>query len=122
MTIKLGLEESLPEHLVGPFLWLIFGDANEAQSLLDHLADFCCDSDTLRRRRAIGGGRAPLRATLHMATLVAVRHQPVLKACYPRLVAAGKPKKVALTACMRKSGSFRSCATSISTMPSSRPS
>jgi predicted ATPase len=47
-------------------------------------------------------GRAPLRATLYMATLVAVRHNPVLKTFYERLVAAGKAKKVALTACMRQ--------------------
>ena len=55
-----------------------------------------------RGRRAIWGGRAPLRATLYMATLVAVRHNPVLNAYYVRLLAAGKVKKVALVACMRK--------------------
>ena len=66
------------------------------------VAPFHCDSGTLRGRRTIWGGRAPLRATLYMATLVAVRHNPVLKAFYERLVAAGKAKKVALTACMRK--------------------
>jgi transposase len=66
------------------------------------VAPFNCDSGTLRGHRAIWGGRAPLRATLYMATLVAVRHNPVLKACYERLLAAGKAKKVALVACMRK--------------------
>jgi transposase len=66
------------------------------------VAPFNCDSGTMRGRRAIWGGRAPLRATLYMATLVAVRHNPVLKACYERLLAAGKAKKVALVACMRK--------------------
>jgi transposase len=66
------------------------------------VAPFNCDSGTLRGRRAIWGGRAPLRATLYMATLVAVRHNPVLRACYARLLAAGKAKKVALVACMRK--------------------
>ena len=66
------------------------------------VAPFNCDSGTMRGRRAIWGGRAPLRATLYMATLVAVRHNPVLKAFYERLLAAGKAKKVALTACMRK--------------------
>jgi len=60
-----------------------------------------CDSGTMRGRRAIWGGRAPLRATLYMATLAAVRHNPVLKACYERLLAAGKAKQVALVACMR---------------------
>ena len=66
------------------------------------VAPFNRDSGTLRGHRTIWGGRAPLRATLYMATLVAVRHNPVLKAFYARLLAAGKAKKVALTACMRK--------------------
>ena len=66
------------------------------------VAPFNCDSGTMRGRRAIWGGRAPLRATLYMATLVAVRHHPVLTTCYERLLAAGKAKKVALVACMRK--------------------
>jgi transposase len=66
------------------------------------VAPFNCDSGTMRGRRAIWGGRAPLRATLYMATLVAVRHNPVRKAFYERLLAAGKAKKVAWTACMRK--------------------
>ena len=66
------------------------------------VAPFNCDSGTLRGHRAIWGGRAPLRATLYMAALVGVRHNPVLKVCYERLRAAGKAKKVALVACMRK--------------------
>jgi transposase len=60
------------------------------------------DSGTLRGSRTIWGGRAPVRATLSMSTLVAVRYNPVLKAFYERLRAAGKVAKVALTACMRK--------------------
>ena len=48
------------------------------------------------------GGRRQLRAALYMATLVATRHNPTLRACYERLLAADKAKKVALTACMRK--------------------
>lgn len=60
------------------------------------------DSGTLRGRRTVWGGRAPVRAALYMATLVASRHNPRLRACYQRLLAAGKPKKVALVACMRK--------------------
>jgi len=66
------------------------------------VAPFNRDSGTLRGHRTIWGGRAPLRATLYMATLVAVRHNPVLKTFYERLLAAGKAKKVALVACMRK--------------------
>jgi transposase len=60
------------------------------------------DSGILRGSRTIWGGRAPVRATLYMSTLVAVRYNPVLKAFYDRLRAAGKVAKVALTACMRK--------------------
>lgn len=60
------------------------------------------DSGTRRGRRTIWGGRAQVRAALYMATLVATQHNPVVRAFYQRLVAAGKPKKVALTACMRK--------------------
>lgn len=66
------------------------------------VAPFNRDSGTLRGHRVIWGGRAPLRATLYMATLVAVRHNAVLHAHYERLLAAGKAKKVALVACMRK--------------------
>jgi transposase len=66
------------------------------------VAPFNGDSGTMRGRRTIWGGRAHVRATLYMGTLVAVRHSPVLKASYERLLAAGKAKKVALTACMRK--------------------
>ncbi len=58
------------------------------------------DSGTLRGRRTVWGGRARVRAVLYMATLVAVRHNPVLRAFYDRLRTAGKPPKVALTACM----------------------
>jgi transposase len=60
------------------------------------------DSGTRRGRRTNWGGRAPGRAVLSRSTLVAVKHNPVLKAFYVRLGAAGKAKKVALTACMRK--------------------
>lgn len=60
------------------------------------------DSGTLRGQRKIWGGRAPVRAAIYMAALTAAKHNPVLRAHYARLVAAGKPKKVALVACMRK--------------------
>lgn len=60
------------------------------------------DSGQLRGRRMVYGGRAPVRAVLYMATLAAIRHNPPIRTFYERLVAAGKPKKVALTACMRK--------------------
>ena len=53
-------------------------------------------------QRHIWGGRVAVRAVLYMATCTAVRHNPVLRALYQRLVASGKRKKVALVACMRK--------------------
>ena len=66
------------------------------------VAPFNRDSGTFRGKRKVWGGRGPLRTTLYMATLVATRHNSVLRAFYQRLCAAGKPKKVALIACMRK--------------------
>jgi transposase len=56
----------------------------------------------MKGRRTIWGGRAPVRAVLYMAALVAVRHNPLLRTFYQRLVATGKAKKLALTAAMRK--------------------
>jgi len=60
------------------------------------------DSGRWRGKRVVWGGRANVRAALYMPTVVAVRWNPVLREFYQRLVAAGKPKKVALVACMRK--------------------
>jgi transposase len=56
------------------------------------------DSGTLRGRRSIWGGRAEVRAALYMGALVAARRNPAIKEFYERLLAAGKPKKVALVA------------------------
>ena len=60
------------------------------------------DSGTMRGKRTIFGGRPQVRKVLYMAALVATRFNPVIKTFYQRLLAAGKPKKVALTACARK--------------------
>jgi transposase len=60
------------------------------------------DSGQYRGRRRTWGGRAPVRATLYMAAVASLRCNPVIRAFYDRLCAAGKPKKLALTACMRK--------------------
>jgi transposase len=60
------------------------------------------DSGTMRGRRFVQGGRAGVRAVLYMAALVATKRNPVIRAFYARLLAAGKPKKLALVACMRK--------------------
>lgn len=66
------------------------------------LAPLNRDSGKFRGVRHIAGGRGRVRAILYMATLVATRWNPVMKPLYKRLLAAGKPKKVALVACMRK--------------------
>lgn len=66
------------------------------------LAPFTRQSGQWRGKSFIGGGRASVRAALFMAALVAARHNPVLKAFRDRLVAAGKPKIVAIVATMRK--------------------
>ena len=60
------------------------------------------DSGTLRGKRTVWGGRATLRAALYMAALVATKRNPIIAAFYQRLLEAGKVKKVALVACMRK--------------------
>lgn len=60
------------------------------------------DSGQMRGQRTIWGGRADVRRTLYMATLTAVRHNPILKTHYERLLTTGKRKKAALVACMRK--------------------
>jgi transposase len=66
------------------------------------VAPFNQDSGKKRGKRRIFGGRTSVRSVLYMATLSAVKHNPVIKKFYNRLLAKGKLKKVALTACMRK--------------------
>lgn len=66
------------------------------------VAPYNRDSGSKRGQRRIFGGRASVRRVLYMATLSATRHNPVIRDFYQRLLEAGKPKKVALTACMRK--------------------
>ena len=95
---------------VGPVLTrTLLGDVPELGRLngkqiaaLIGVAPFNWDSGAHRGTRHIAGGRAPVRAVLYMATVAAVRCNPVLRAFFQRLCAAGKPKKVALIACMRK--------------------
>jgi len=66
------------------------------------VAPFNRDSGKQRGKRRIFGGRGSVRSVLYMATLSAIRHNPVIKKFYHRLLEKGKLKKVALTACMRK--------------------
>jgi len=60
------------------------------------------DSGQFRGKRMTGGGRGEIRSLMHMPTLAAIRHNPVIRKYYQRLVSAGKIKMVAVTACMRK--------------------
>ena len=79
------------------------GTLNRKQiAALVGVAPFNRDSGPRRGKRSVWGGRSRVRATLYMAALSAGRYNPVLRVFYQRLLAAGKPKKVALTACMRK--------------------
>jgi transposase len=71
-------------------------------SALVGVAPFNRDSGHFRGRQSTWGGRAEIRTTLYMAALAATRHNPVIRGFYQRLLHAGKPKKVALVACMRK--------------------
>ena len=74
----------------------------KAVASLAGVAPFARDSGLMRGRRTIWGGRAAVRSALYMATLVATRHNPVIRSFYQRLLANGKAKKLAITACMRK--------------------
>jgi transposase len=92
-TVALTLLAHLPE--------LGQGSAKRIATLVG-LAPLNRDSGAWRGTRAIWGGRRQVRSALSMAALVGVRHNPVLRAFSEQLVARGKPKKVALTACMHK--------------------
>ncbi len=79
------------------------GELNNREiSALVGVAPINRDSGRLRGKRRIQGGRANIRTVLYMATLSAIQCNPVLKAFYRKLLAQGKHKKVAITACMRK--------------------
>ena len=96
-----GVGPVLSRTLMSPLPEL--GDLNRKEiAALVGVAPFNRDSGTWRGRRTIWGGRAAVRSVLYMSTLVATRHNPVIRKFYERLLAAGKAKKVALIACMRK--------------------
>ena len=91
--ISLTLLANLPEP----------GTLNRRQiAALVGVAPYNRDSGALRGKRAVWGGRSRVRAVLYMGALVASRHNPAIRDFYQRLLAAGKPKKVALAASMRK--------------------
>ena len=92
-NLSLTLIAELPE----------LGSLNRYQiAALVGVAPFNRDSGSFRGHRSVWGGRASVRAALYMSTLVATRFNPLIKTFYDRLCAKGKPKKVALAACMRK--------------------
>ena len=76
-------------------------ERNQASALVG-VAPFDQDSGNIKGKRSIAGGRTRLRCALYMATLSAIRYNPVIKEFYQRLIANGKPRKVAIVACMRK--------------------
>lgn len=78
-----------------------FLNRGEIASLVG-LAPLNRDSGYRKGKRRVFGGRSSIRHALYMAVLSGIRHNPVIKVFYERLIAAGKPPKVALTACMRK--------------------
>ncbi len=75
---------------------------NKQIAALDDVVPFNRDSGAMRGKRRIRSGRASVRTILFMAMLTSVQHNPVIHGAYQRLLAAGKHKKVALTACIRK--------------------
>ena len=92
-TLSATLAAELPE--------LGADDANKVSALAG-VAPFNCDSGRHRGRRSIRGGRTAVRCCLYMATVAAIRFNPVIKAFAERLKAAGKVPKVVIVACMRK--------------------
>lgn len=96
-----GIGNTTAISLVAGFAEL--GKLNRHQiAALAGVAPLNRDSGVMRGKRMVWGGRPRIRRALYMATLVATRWNPVIQVFYQRLCAAGKAKKVALTACMRK--------------------
>lgn len=96
-----GVGPVLSATLLGQLPELGALDRKEIAALVG-VAPFNRDSGKMHAQRCIWGGRGPVRAVLYMATLVAVQHNDVIRVFYERLCAAGKSKKAALVACMRK--------------------
>lgn len=101
LTTAPGVGNTTARVLIGQLPEL--GQLNRQQiAALAGLAPFNRDSGQMRGQRMIWGGRHDVRRGLYMATLSAIRANPVIRDFYQRLKANGKPSKVAITACMRK--------------------
>ena len=96
-----GIGDVSPRMLIAELPELGCATRHEIAALTG-IAPINRDSGRYRGRRRIQGGRVEVRAPLYMATLVAIRHNPLIRPFYRRLRDAGKPAKVALVACMRK--------------------
>jgi transposase len=96
---SIGDKTALTSLALVPELGLI---SNKAASALIGVAPFVRRSGTMNAPAHIAGGRAAVRNALYMAAVTASRHNPVLAPFYDRLIAAGKPPKVALVAVMRR--------------------
>jgi transposase len=101
LTSVPGVGDTIARTLIAELPELGTLDPKKIAALVG-LAPFNRDSGTWRGRRSIAGGRGKVRSALYMAALTATRCNPVITAFYRRLLAAGKPKKIALVACMRK--------------------
>lgn len=101
LTSVPGVGEQTARSLIGGMPELGKINRGEAASLAG-LAPFVCNSGKYQGQRSIHGGRLAIRSALYMATLSAIRWNAQIRNIYDRLIAAGKKKKVAITACMRK--------------------
>jgi transposase len=101
LTSMPGIGNSVAATLLGDLPELGSLNRREIASLAG-VAPFNRDSGKLRGKRRIRGGRAHSRTALYLSAMVATRFNPDIKRFYERLVSAGKHKKVALTACIRK--------------------
>jgi transposase len=96
-----GVGPVLSSTLVADLPELGRADRREINALVG-VAPFNHDSGRLKGKRAIRGGRASIRSVLYMATVTAIRDNPIIRSFWEKLIKAGKLKMVALVACMRK--------------------
>jgi transposase len=96
-----GIGKKTSAKLIADVPELGYCDRKQIAALIG-TAPYNHDSGYKKGQRSISGGRPDVRRVLYMATLAATRHNPIIRAFYQRLLKAGKKKKVAIVACMRK--------------------